>query len=109
MVVLGLLLILLGALAIVLAVVTADGPAEYIGIDVGDLGVFLVGVAAGVAIWWGYSLSKIGTRRTIAQRREHKRLTELSERLDRAESDRGRDADDRGAEGRHRGDETETR
>lgn len=107
MVVLGLLLILLGALAIVLAVVTADGSAEYMGIEVGDLGIFLIGVAAGVALWWGYSLTKIGTKRSLAQRREHKRLTERSQRLDQVESERETEPGDHRDDNSHHGKHTD--
>ncbi|WP_205473206.1 hypothetical protein [Nocardioides sp. SYSU D00038] len=102
MVVLGLVLIALGALAIVAAVFTAEGiGVELLGIDMSATAVFLLGLAAGVAIQWGFSISKFGTKRSFAQRREQKRLEELSAKLNDVESDRRRDGDHLGDDPRH--------
>ena len=95
--VLGLLLMLLGALAVVAAVFTIDGTnVELLGLDVTALGIYLIGLASGVAILWGYSLTKWGTKRSLRQRREAKQLSELSQKLDQHEADRrGEDNTDR--------------
>jgi len=87
MVILGLLLILLGALAIV-AALFSSGSVELLGFDMSALAIFLVGVAAGAAIIWGFSILKYGTKRGLAQRKERKQLDELSQKLDRVEAER---------------------
>jgi hypothetical protein len=97
MLILGLVLIGAGAALIVAAVFTAEvtgGQLEIIGIEVGAVALFLLGVAAGVAILWGFSIGKFGARRSLRQRRENDRLSELSEKLDRVEAERRGDADD---------------
>ena len=91
MVILGLVLIVLGALAIVGAVFGTDligGSLEYLSVDISPLTLFLIGVGSAVAIWWGFSLTRIGSRRAMAHRREQKRLTQLSEKLDEVEAER---------------------
>jgi hypothetical protein len=94
----GLLLMLVGALAIVAAVFTADGTGvELLGLDITALGLYFVGLGSGLAILWGFTISKWGTKRSLRQRRESKQLSELSEKLDKAEADR-RDDDDKGTD-----------
>ncbi|MGD9958538.1 hypothetical protein [Nocardioides sp.] len=97
MVILGLLLLGVGALAIVAGVFTSDtdaaGKASLLGIDLSPMALFLVGVAAGVCVLWGFSILKIGTKREMRARREHKKLSELSEKLDRVEAERRSDDD----------------
>mgnify|MGYP003707154733 CR=1 FL=1 len=101
MVILGLLLIVLGAVAIVAAIGTADGSGvELLGTDIGAIALFFIGLGAGVAILWGFSLTKWGTKRTIRQRRKSKKLSELSEQLDeraaeRRDEEREHDREDR--------------
>jgi hypothetical protein len=87
MVVLGRLLIAAGALGIVAAVFTADGTVQLLGTDVSALAMFLIGLGSGVAIWWGLSLGKFGTKRTLRHRRENKQLSELSEKLEKRENE----------------------
>jgi hypothetical protein len=97
MLLLGLILIALGALAIVAAVFTVDivgGDIELIGVELTPLGLFLIGVGAGAAVLWGFDLFKWGTKRGLARRREQKQLNELSEKLDRADPDRRHDIGD---------------
>ena len=94
MVVLGLLLIAAGALGIVAAVFTAEGTVELLGADISALAIYLVGLGSGLAIWWGFSIGKFGTKRTLRQRRESKQLAALSEKLDKHEEDRGDDVKD---------------
>ena len=94
MLLLGLILIAVGGLAIVAAVFTAelnDGKIEYLGQDLSALALFLVGVGAGVAVLWGFSIFKWGTKRGWARRKEHKKMEELSEKLGRVD---GRDDHD---------------
>ena len=96
MILLGLVLILLAALAIVAALFTAEvsgSDVELLGLDLSPVGLFLVGLGAGLAIWWGFWLFKAGSARSLARRREQKRLSELSDQLHRAESERQRDVD----------------
>ncbi|WP_243060151.1 hypothetical protein [Nocardioides sp. SR21] len=94
MVVLGLILIAAGALAIVGAVFTAEGTVELLGTDISALALFLVGLGSGIALWWGFSIGKFGTKRTLRQRRESKQLSELSEKLEKHEDERGDDVKD---------------
>ncbi|MCB0896655.1 MAG: hypothetical protein KDB43_15015, partial [Nocardioidaceae bacterium] len=56
------------------------------------LAMFFVGLGAGLAILWGFGFSKWGTKRTLRQRRESKKLNELSEQLERREAEQ-RDGD----------------
>ena len=94
MVFLGLLLIVLGAVAILSAVFVSDGSPELLGIDMSTLAVFLIGVAAGAALIWGFAILKYGTKRELRQRKERKQLNELSEKLDKVEADRRADGDE---------------
>ena len=88
MLVLGLLLIAVGAVAVVAALGTAEGTnVELLGTDVGAMAMFFIGLGAGVAILWGFGLTKWGTRRSLRQRRESKKLSELSEKLDKHEAE----------------------
>ena len=91
MVVLGLILMALGAVAIV-AAFTAQGSVELLGTDISALAMFFVGLGAGLAILWGFGFSKWGTKRTLRQRRESKRLDELSQKLEQREAEQ-RDGD----------------
>ena len=88
MVVLGLILIAAGAVGIVAALFTAEGTVELLGTDLSAMAMYFVGLGSGVAIWWGFTIGKFGTKRTLRQRRESKKLSELSEKLDKHESER---------------------
>lgn len=94
MVILGLLLIIVGGISILSAVFVSEPGqgGELLGFEVTTLESFFVGVAAGAAILWGFSILKWGTKRGLAQRKERKELNKLSDRLDRAEADRQPDA-----------------
>lgn len=94
---LGLLLVVAGAAVIIAAVFTAEvtgGNVEIIGIEIGATTLFVLGVAAAVAIWWGFSIGKFGARRSLRQRRENNRLEELSQKLDKVELSRRGDSDE---------------
>jgi type VI protein secretion system component VasK len=94
MVILGLLLIALGALAIVCGLFATEldnGTLQFLGQDIRPAGLFLIGVGAAVAIWWGLWLIKAGGKRSWARRKEQKRLADLSAKLDDAEERRRMD------------------
>ena len=93
MVILGLLLIALGALAIIVVLFDGSGEVEVLGNDLTAVTIFLLGVAAGVAVLWGFGILKFGTKRSLQRRRESKQLAELSEKLEQREAER-RDRDD---------------
>ena len=100
MLILGLLLVLAGAAVIVAGLFTAEvsgGQIEIIGVEVGAVTLFVLGVAAGLAVLWGFTIGKFGARRSWRQRRENNRLEELSQKLDRVETERRKDPD----EGKH--------
>ena len=88
MVILGLLLVLVGALAVIVALFEATGDVTVFGNDLTAATVFLVGVVAGAAILFGFSIMKFGTRRSLQRRRESKELSELSAKLERVEAER---------------------
>ena len=97
MLILGLVLVVAGALLIVGAVATASGEVDLLGTEIGALTVFLLGVASGVAILLGLAVAKYGTKRALAQRRERARLEQLSRKLEEVEHERrhGEGADHR--------------
>jgi hypothetical protein len=83
MVFLGLALLLLGAV-VVLAAVFVSKPGtggELLGFEVTTLQTFLVGLAAGAALLWGFTLLRWGTRRTLAHRQERKELSRQNAQL----------------------------
>jgi len=98
MLLLGLLVILAGVVLILLGVFATDvsttGTIDIIGIDIGTTTLFVLGIVAGAAVLWGGSISKYGIRRELKQRKENKKMEELSEKLDRAEAERRKDLDD---------------
>jgi hypothetical protein len=98
MLILGLLLVAAGAAVIVAAVFTAEvtgGQIKIIGIEIGAVALFVLGVASALAILWGFSIGKFGARRSMRQRRENQRLEELSAKLDRVEAERRGEGDDK--------------
>ncbi len=90
----GLLLILFGALAILGALFGSEGSADYLGMDLSAFWIFVIGLAAGAAILWGYTVAKFGVRKSLQHRRESKQLQELSEKLDRVDEEKRREIDD---------------
>ena len=95
MVVLGLLLMGIGAVAVVAALFTAGGTVEFLGADISALSVFFLGLGAGLAILWGFGFSKWGTKRTLRHRRESKKLDELHEKLEKHEAEQRGDEQER--------------
>jgi len=96
MLVLGLILIVLGVLAVLAGVFGTgsdhDG-ATLFGVNLPSVWIFALGLFAGVAILWGFSIAKFGGKRELRHRREQKRLNELSSKLDQVEAERARDRD----------------
>ena len=97
MVILGLGLMILGAIVIVAAAAFSEpgSGGDILGIDVTTFESFLVGVAAGAAILWGFAILKWGTRRSLAHRKERKELTRLNEKLERVEAESREDDPER--------------
>jgi hypothetical protein len=96
MVILGVLLLLLGAAVILAALFTAEvagGDLQLLGVDVAPPAPFLFGVGAAAAIALGWWILKVGVKREWRQRREQKHYEELSEKLDDADRNRDRDLD----------------
>ncbi len=96
MVILGLVLIALGALAIVCGLFTSelDGTQlQFLGQDINPVALFFIGVGSAVAIWWGLWILKSGSKRSWARRKEQKRLEKLSDQLDDVEANRRMDVD----------------
>lgn len=94
MLILGLILIVLGALAIVcgLFATEIDGTnLQFLGQDISPAALFLIGVGSAVAIWWGLWIFKAGSKRSWARRKEQKRLQELSQKLDNVDEQRRMD------------------
>ncbi|MDP3890770.1 hypothetical protein [Nocardioides sp.] len=106
MLLLGLVCMLLGALAIVAAVFSSSGTVELIGLEMEALALFLLGVASGALILWGFTLTRLGTKRELRTRREHRQLTELSEKLNQVQPDRDRGRDRDGDRDRDRDPDT---
>ena len=88
MLVLGLILVLLGAIGILAGVLTGTGNAELVGLDVDAVALFLVGVASGAALLWGFSLLRFGTKRSLQRRRERRRASRRSDVLEPGGADR---------------------
>ena len=88
MVVLGVLLIAAAALAVAAAVFGTSGSASFLGADVGAATIFFLGLGSGLAILWGYSLTKLGARRSWRLRQENRKLRQLNERTGHAAATR---------------------
>lgn len=80
MIVLGLLLIGAAAVAVLAAFVSTSGTASFLGTDLGARTIFLLGLGSGLALLWGWSLTRIGARRELRRRRESRRLRDLQAR-----------------------------
>jgi len=91
---LGLILILLAALAIVAAVFGSSETAVFLGQDLTALAIFLIGLVSGLFVLWGFAFARHGVRRSMQQRRETRQLQELSAKLDQVELDQRTKLDD---------------
>ena len=92
MVALGVVLMVLGGLAIAAGVFVSEGTAQLLGVDLSALAIFLTGVASGAAVIWGFTLSKYGTKKALRERKDRKNIDELSQKLKEAEAERAKDA-----------------
>lgn len=99
MVIFGLLLLVLGVLGILSGVFgtdydTVEGKdqltTEFLGINCGPEVIFLLGVASTVLTVAGLWFMKAGAKQGWKRRKEQKRLTELSDKLDEVELERRR-------------------
>ncbi|MCX6400636.1 MAG: hypothetical protein NTX33_12000 [Propionibacteriales bacterium] len=100
MVIFGLLLLILGVLGILAGIFgtdydTVEGKnqltSEFLGINCGPEVIFLLGVASALLVVLGLWLMKAGAKQGWKRRKEQKRLTELSSKLDEVELERRRD------------------
>jgi hypothetical protein len=80
MIVLGLLLVVGGLVAVAAALWSSSGSATFLGADLGAATIFFLGLAAGLAVVWGYSITKLGARRSWRLRRENRELREQNAR-----------------------------
>lgn len=97
MLLLGLLIIAVGAVLLIGGIFAAEvsgQQVELLGIDLSPMAFFLAGTAAGVLVLLGLWVSKAGARRELRQRKERKEMADLSEKLDRAEAGRRRELDE---------------
>jgi small-conductance mechanosensitive channel len=98
MVVLGLLLVAAGVIAILAALFSSSGTASFLGADLSSRTIFMLGLASGIAILWGFAISRVGVQRSFRHRREGRQLRKLSERNAAAPTGEHREgADDSGA------------
>ncbi len=100
MVILGLILLSVGAVLVVLGLFTSEvkfednqGSVEYANIELTTEALFLVGVAAAALILAGLWTIKLGAKQGWRHRKEQRRLSELSEKLDRVEAERRAESD----------------
>ena len=97
MVIVGVLLLLVGAAVILAALFTAEvvgGDLEVLGLGVSPPVLFLLGVGAAAAMLLGWWILKFGVKREWRQRQDQKRYEELGEKLDDADRNRRRDIDE---------------
>jgi hypothetical protein len=80
MMLLGLLLMGAAVIAVLAAVLSTSGTASFLGADLGARTIFLLGLASGLALLWGWSLTRLGAKRELRHRRESRRLRELQAR-----------------------------
>jgi hypothetical protein len=103
MVVFGIVLVVLGAVIVVLGLFTSEvkfedneATVEIANVNLSTEGLFLAGVIAAALILVGLWAIKLGAKMNWKQRKEQKRINELSEKLDKAELDRRRQGDEDG-------------
>ncbi len=101
MVILGLVLLVVGAVIVLLGLFTSEvkfedneATVEIANVNLSTEGLFLAGVIAAALIIVGLWTIKLGAKMGWKHRKEQKRLHELSDKLERAESDRRRDDGD---------------
>jgi hypothetical protein len=80
MMLLGLLLMGVAVTGVLAALLSTSGTASFLGADLGAQTIFLLGLASGLALLWGWSLARVGAKRELRHRREGRRLRELQAR-----------------------------
>jgi small-conductance mechanosensitive channel len=80
MVVLGLLLVAAGVIAILAAIFSTSGTATFLGAHLNAHTIFFLGLASGIAILWGFTISRVGVQHSLRHRRDSRQLRKLSER-----------------------------
>lgn len=100
MVILGLILVGVGALLVVLGLFTSEVTFEdnattvkIANVDLSIEAVFIAGMIAAVLILVGLWAMKLGAKQGWRHRKEQKRLNELSEKLDKVEAERRAETD----------------
>lgn len=93
MMILGLLLVALGATGLLISffgasIDTQHRSAQILSSDVSPGTLVLWGAASTLILCLGLAAMKAGARRGWRRRKEHKQLQDLSEKLDRAEAER---------------------
>lgn len=99
MVIIGLLLLIVGVLVILAGFFGSDydvdgkdrRTTEIIGINVDPEVLFLIGVVSGLLVIAGLWFMKTGAKQGWRRRKEQKRLSDLSQKLDEVEADRRRE------------------
>lgn len=100
MVIFGLLLLVIGVLGILAGIFgtdydTVEGKnqltSEFLGINCGPEVIFLLGAASTLLMVLGLWVMKAGAKQGWKRRKEQKRLSELSSKLDEVELERRRD------------------
>ncbi len=105
MVIFGLILLIIGVLGILAGVFgtgteatsssgKTDVHATFLGLEVTSTTVFVIGVVSGLLVIGGLWFMKTGAKQGWRRRKEQKRLTELSEKLDKVELERRRELSD---------------
>ncbi len=96
-------LVALGAVLVVLGLFTSEvkfednqTKVEIANVNLSTEGLFLAGVVAAALILVGLWALKLGAKSSWKHRREQKRLSVLSEKLDKVELERRRQDDDQG-------------
>ncbi len=98
MLVLGIILVLLAATALVAALVGgSDQPVSFdlgiVTVETNALGIFLIGATTVVLLVAGLVLMRSGVRQVNRRRKERQELTRLSQRLEAHEADQRRTTD----------------
>lgn len=88
MLILGLLLIAVAGVAAIGAVFLLEGDVTYFGVDMDAFTLFLLGAVCVALLVVGLKLTGFGAKRELRQRREHKRLAELSDKLEKVDQER---------------------
>lgn len=101
MVVFGLVLVALGAVLVILGLFTSEvkfedneATVEIANVNLSTEGLFLAGVVAAALLLVGLWAIKLGAKMGWKHRKEQKRLSELSEKLDRVELEKRRQDDE---------------